>query len=177
MKKLLNILAQTALMSSVSLTVVACFNPLASGDDTPGKPPNPDNKDISYYQALILGLIDDILDCEKFLIEIESSNDYQDEKERQIDLDQTKAEEFDLKSQVAEAYYQILLIQAGDNYDQEQILTAIVLLKAKIDYLEQSLALKEKYPDDFDQTELQEIKDTIEQAKIYLEIFLKLKGD
>lgn len=175
MKKTLSLLAQAFLLTSSGLTVVGCTNPLAGGSGENPRPPDPGEKDPSVYQKQILELLEEIIDCEKLLLEIETSDEYEDEKERQTDLDQTRAEAFDLKAQVAEAYYQILLLKVKNDFDEEQVLEGIVILRNKISNLEQSLVLKEKYPDDFDETEIAAIKNTISQAKLELEKLLKIR--
>lgn len=179
MKKFLNLIGQAFLISSLGLSVAACTNPLATGDDGKPKPPDPINKDIKYYQDLIVAAESDIADCEEMLAEIKANRDgYETEEEYQSALDEVTAEQFHLSAQIDEYQLSIIFLEAPDlNFAPEQVLRGIIFASEAIANLGNELKLKEKYPDYYTKEELAEISDNVEFATKLLQFFSSLKED
>lgn len=179
MKKFLNLVGQAFLISSLGLTAVACTNPLANGDGSKPKPPDPIVKDKEYYEKLIAAAESDIADCDEMLAEIKDNRDgYDSEEEYQSALDEVTAEQFHLSAQVNEYQLSILFLEVPDlKFTPEQVLQGIVIAGLLITNLDGELKLKEKYPDYYTKEELAAISDNIDFATTLLQFFSSLKED
>lgn len=179
MKKFLNLVGQAFLISSLGLTAVACTNPLANGDGSKPKPPDPIVKDKEYYEKLIAAAESDISDCDEMLAEIKVNRDgYDDEADYQSALDEVTAEQFHLSAQITEYQLAILFLEVPDlNFTPEQVLQGMVQAGVFITNLDSELKLKEKYPDYYTKEELAEIRDNIEFATALFQYFSSLKED
>lgn len=179
MRKLLNLLVPL-LLTSFTLTVTGCYNPLARNNDNDNsdcwKPPASKVKDIKYYQELIEKTKIDIANCHQLIKEIEDN--WKNDQNYQMMIDQISAGLYIYQSEINEYQYQILLLEKRNNeFSSEQILQGIEILTEKITNLEQALKIEEKYPNDYPESELIKNRNSIKQAEEIKKMFLKLKEE
>lgn len=184
MKKILSLLIQVALISNLSFSVIACYNPFTkNGDLETPNPTNPIIKDIPYYQKLIKETERYINDCKQELEDIknEQKNDKEgniSDEEYQLEFDQVSVELYLYQSDINEYQYQILLLEKKDQkFTVKQILQGLATATEKIINLEQALKLKEKYQADYPEKEIKKLKDDIKKTIEIKEMFLKLKEE
>lgn len=179
MKKFLSLLVQGFLVTSVSFSTIACTNHLSGGSSEESKPPDPIISNIKYYQEKIKVNQTYIADCNEMLAEIKDNKDgYENERDYQSALDEVTAESFQLKSEINEWQYQILLLEKVDKtFSPKQILQGIVIFTNKLANLQKELQLKEKYPEYYSKLELKVIEDKIIEAKALLAMFNSLKEE
>lgn len=179
MRKLLKLLVPFILLTSFTLTVTGCYNPLVrnSNDDSGHwKPPASKVKDIKYYQELIEKTKIDVANCQEWIKEIKEN--WENDQHYQMMIDQISAGLYTYQSEINEYQYQILLLEKGeDEFSSEQILQGIEILTEKITNLEQALKIEEKYPNDYPESELIKNRNSLKEAKEIKKMFLKLKEE
>jgi len=179
MKKIISLIVQAILISNLALTAIACRNFLVGGSGGSVETPELPTKDIAYYQDLIVQNNNDIADCDEMLKEIKDNRDgYDNQKDYQSALDEVTAEKFQLKAEINEYQYQILLLEKQqDKFTLDQIIQAITIFTERSTNLEQELKLKEKYTFYYPEAELQVIRNEITAARNMLKIFEDLEED
>jgi len=82
------------------------------------------------------------------------------------------------QDQINEYQYQILLLnKKDDKFTSKQVCQGIDIFKEKIKNLQELLKIKEKYPDDYPESTLKDIKTKIEEATEIKEFFENLKAE
>lgn len=193
MKKLLSLFAQTMLISGFGLSVIACHNPLADNGDnndnnnddndpetTPSPPPI---KNIKYYETLINEKQKAVDTYKQAIKEIQEQWDKNDnekipDESFQAMIDRVSIDLYTNQIQINEYQYQILLLNKKDGkFTSDQVSQGIDIFTEKIENLEELLKIEEKYPDDYPEATLKDIKTSIKEAKEIKEIFEKLKEE
>ncbi len=188
MKKLLSLFAQTILISSSGFSVIACYNPLTDNDgnndhNPEARPLPPPTKDINYYETLInekQKTIDTYKQAIKEIQEEWDKNENEDINDEafQAMIDLVSIDLYTNQDQINEYQYQILLLnKKDDKFTSNQVDQGINIFKEKIKNLQELLKIKEKYPDDYPESTLKDIKTNINKAKEIKESFEKLKNE
>lgn len=187
MKKILNLFAQTILISGFGLSVIACYNPLADnhGDNNNPEiiPSPPPTKDIKYYETLINEKQKAVATYQQSIKEIQEEwdkNENEDISDEafQIMIDLVSIDLYTNEDQINEYQYQILLLnKKDDEFTSKQVCQGIDIFKEKIKNLQELLKIKEKYPDDYPESTLKDIKTKIEEAREIKEFFENLKAE
>ncbi|WP_342262487.1 MULTISPECIES: hypothetical protein [unclassified Spiroplasma] len=171
MKKLLSLLSIFLLSCGSTMPLISCGN-IANNKPhlPPSKTKRPIIKDIFYYEKLKQEITAEIKEYDEVIKEIKNSkNDYESEKDYQIELNQTQAEQFIKISEINDYEYQILLCQKENEFTDEQKQQGIKLLEKQINNLNSALnLLSEIKNSDFDQKDLEKIKTNIINTKIIL---------
>ncbi|AXF97147.1 hypothetical protein [Spiroplasma phoeniceum] len=172
MKKLLSLLSIFSLSCINIMTLISCGN-IANNKPhlPPAKPKEPIIKDIFYYEKLKQEITAKIKEYDEVIKEIENSkNDYENETDYQIELKQTKAEQFIKISKINNCEYQILLCQKENEFTDEQKQQTIKLLEKQINNLNSALnLLSEIKNSDFNQKDLETINKKNKNTKIILD--------
>lgn len=177
MKRYLKGLFQLSLVSTCSLTTISCTGRWFKEGLDPGEPPNPDEKDIEYYQSLIEENNINIKDCQEWIDDIEQELKAGEitKSEAEEEIGAINAEINSYHAQISEYQYQILLLRGNGKITIIEKPEAIICLTEKINYLNQELALRKKYPGDYSEEELQTLANNIKEAEKTLEEILKIE--
>jgi len=191
MKKIIKILSQLSLVGGGTLSTVACSgNSIGGGGLEPGKPSNPDSevKDRDYYLKLIAENEMNIADCKELLGDIKrdqnndedgNKNNEEGENEYQTAINETNAEIYTYKAENYEYYYQIVLLRNNGTIDSIDKDEALHYLNKKINFLNKAYELKKEiiklHPDEYDDNELKNIDENINQTNTIIEEINKIK--
>jgi|GEM_PF-793329 len=191
MKKIIKILSQLSLVGGGTLSTVACSgNSIGGGGLEPGKPSNPDSevKDRDYYLKLIAENEMNIADCKELLGDIKrdqnndedgNKNNEEGENEYQTAINETNAEIYTYKAENYEYYYQIVLLRNNGTIDSIDKDEALHYLNKKINFLNKAYELKKEiiklHPDEYDDNELKNIDENINQTNAIIEEINKIK--
>jgi len=191
MKKIIKILSQLSLVGGGTLSTVACSgNSIGGGVLEPGKPSNPDSevKDRDYYLKLIAENEINIADCKELLGDIKrdqnndedgNKNNEEGENEYQTAINETNAEIYTYKAENYEYYYQIVLLRNNGTIDSIDKDETLHYLNKKINFLNKAYELKKEiiklHPDEYDDNELKNIDENINQTNKIIEEINKIK--
>ncbi|MDQ7982675.1 MAG: hypothetical protein REH79_00440 [Spiroplasma sp.] len=176
MKRLLSLFAILVATTFITTSVTGCTGYDFGGSGIKPTPPPEIIKDIKYYEKLMKESESIIAD---FVYNINELKKLKNDKEIFPTIEdynrviaELEAEQASYQAIVHDCEYQILNLQTDGEFNPTEKLQAITYLQNELTQLQKELTTKEKYSDDYNQSELEAIKVQIKEVETILKTLL-----
>lgn len=179
MKKFFSLFTMLVATTFITTSVTGCTGYDFGGNGIKPTPPPEIIKDIKYYEKLMQESESIIAD---FVYNINELKKLKDDKELFPTIEdynriiaELEAEQASYQAIIHDCQYQILNLQTNGDFNPTEKLQAITYLQNELTQLQKELTTKEKYSDDYDQSELEAIKIQINEVELILKSLINIK--